>query len=71
MCKDRMFEICKGAAEGTVTEIELNYLDELSVTQNDPAQTAIAQHAATCVLGERAVNDNSAPSMGAEDFSFM
>lgn len=41
------------------------------VTVNSPDETASAIRAATAVAGDRCVDTNPMPSMGAEDFAFM
>ena len=55
----------------TGTDIHLNYIDDLPVTENDPTQTDIAIEAAAKLVGSDAVDGNRTPTMGGEDFSFM
>lgn len=69
--KQRMFDICAGVASMTGTEIHLNYIDDLPVTENDAAQTDFAIDAASKLVGSEAVDGNRTPTMGGEDFSFM
>ena len=69
--KQRMHDICAGVASTTGTDIHLNYIDDLPVTENDPTQTDIAIDAATKLVGSEAVDGNRTPTMGGEDFSFM
>ena len=69
--KQRMHDICAGVASTTGTDIHLNYIDDLPVTENDPTQTDFAIDAATKLAGSEAVDGNRTPTMGGEDFSFM
>ena len=69
--KQRMLDICAGAARMTGAEIHLNYIDDLPVTENDPAQTDFATDVASKLVGPEAVDGNRTPTMGGEDFSFM
>nr|WP_282129213.1 M20 aminoacylase family protein [Roseobacter litoralis] len=69
--KQRMYDICAGVASMTGTEIHLNYIDDLPVTENDATQTDFAIDAATKLVGSEAVDGNRTPTMGGEDFSFM
>lgn len=69
--KQRMHDICAGVATATGTEVHLDYMDDLPVTENDPTQTDHAIYAASKLVGSEAVDDNQTPTMGGEDFSFM
>lgn len=69
--KQKMQEICAGVASMTGTDVHLNYVDDLPVTENDPTQTDLAIHAASKLVGSEAVDGNQTPTMGGEDFSFM
>lgn len=67
----RMNEICAGVAATHGAKIELKYARGYPVTINHAAQTAFAAKVATEVAGERGVDANMTPVMGAEDFSYM
>jgi amidohydrolase len=69
--KARMVEICRGAAELSGARVDLDYIDDLPVTHNDPEQTEVALKAAAGIVESVAVLDNRTPSMGGEDFSYM
>jgi amidohydrolase len=69
--RQRMFEICDGAAMMTGAEVTLKYTDDVPVTHNDPEQTRVALRAAAEVVNVSDVDGNRTPSMGAEDFSYM
>ena len=69
--KARMFEICRGAADLTGARVELDYIDDLPVTFNDPAQTDVALRAAAGIVETSAIDGNRTPTMGGEDFSYM
>lgn len=69
--KRRMAEVCRGAADMTGARVDLDYIEDLPVTHNDPDETAIAMRAAARLVGEDAVDGNRTPSMGGEDFSYM
>ncbi len=69
--KQRMLDICAGAARMTGAEIHLDYIDDVPVTENDPAQTDFATDVASKLVGPEAVDGNRTPTMGGEDFSFM
>lgn len=69
--KQKMLDICAGAARMTGTDIHLNYIDDLPVTENDPTQTDFATDVASKLVGPEAVDSDRTPTMGGEDFSFM
>lgn len=69
--KTRMADICAGVAAMTGAQVLFNYVNEVPVTYNDPAQTKVAVRAAASVVGPDAVDANRPPTMGGEDFSFM
>ncbi len=52
-------------------EARVEYARGYPVTVNTPAQTAFAAEVAREVAGSERVDDDVAPSMGGEDFSFM
>ncbi len=69
--RQRMHDICAGVASMTGTDVHLDYIDDLPVTENDPAQTDLAIHVASQLVGSDSVDGNRTPTMGGEDFSFM
>jgi len=68
---ERIRAICQGIAlaggAAADVDIDVNY----PVTFNDPGETVFATGIAKAVAGEPNVNDNVAPVMGGEDFSYM
>ena len=52
-------------------KIEVEHKPGYPPTVNDVDQARFAADVATGVCGEHAVKDNTRPSMGAEDFSYM
>lgn len=67
----RINEICEGAAKMHGVKIEVEHKPGYPPTVNDVDQARFAAEVATGVCGEHAVKDNTRPSMGAEDFSYM
>ncbi len=67
----RIDEICEGAAKMHGVKIEVEHKPGYPPTVNDVDQARFAADVATGVCGEHAVKDNTRPSMGAEDFSYM
>jgi len=67
----RIDEICEGAARMHGVKIEVEHKPGYPPTVNDVDQARFAADVATGVCGEHAVKDNTRPSMGAEDFSYM
>ena len=67
----RIDEICEGAAKMHGVKIEVEHKPGYPPTVNDVEQARFAADVATGVCGEHAVKDNTRPSMGAEDFSYM
>lgn len=67
----RMNEICDGVRVMTGANVALTYTKDLPVTFNDPDETKTALHAAVSAVGPEAVDANTTPIMGGEDFSFM
>jgi amidohydrolase len=66
----RVREIVAGVAQTTGTKIDLEYVSGYPVTVNHARETDIATQVAREVAGEANVHD-TAPMMGAEDFSYM
>lgn len=66
-----MRRIIEGVAEAHGATASLKYNQVYPVLINSEAESAISAEVAVDVVGEGAVNAMLAPSMGAEDFSFM
>lgn len=67
----RLTEVASAAASLCGATAKVNYVRGYPVTFNHEQQTEFAVGVARKVAGETAVNDNMAPVMGAEDFSYM
>lgn len=67
----RLAEVAAAAASLHGATARVNYSRGYPVTFNHAEQTEFAVGVARKVAGETAVNDNAAPVMGAEDFSYM
>ncbi|MBE0554199.1 MAG: amidohydrolase [Rhodobacteraceae bacterium] len=65
----RIAEIAAGTAMALGAKAEVNYQRGYPVTVNTPENTGYAIEVARAVSGQ--VDDDTAPLMGAEDFSFM
>jgi amidohydrolase len=65
----RVKDICKGVALAFQAVAEVDYRRGYPVTMNAPENTVFAADVAQAVTGK--VDRNTAPLMGAEDFSFM
>jgi amidohydrolase len=57
--------------QGTVRTLKLTYSDGYPVTVNHEAQTHFAAKVAREISGDGAVNDNTLPVLGGEDFAYM
>ena len=66
----RIGEICAGLAMSANVKIELSFAPGYPVTVNDPDSTAAAMAVARDIVGAENVDDDLAPSMGAEDFAY-
>jgi amidohydrolase len=66
----RVREVVAGVAQMTGTKIELDYVPGYPVTVNHAAQTEFATQVAKEIAGDANVHE-TAPMMGAEDFSYM
>ncbi|WP_378948173.1 M20 aminoacylase family protein [Mesorhizobium sp. ANAO-SY3R2] len=71
MAEARMRAICRGVADATGTEIELDYDANYPVTFNHPEETVFAGDVAAAIAGEPQVHRAIQPLMGGEDFSYM
>jgi len=67
----RIREICDGIAKMHGVSIAVEHRPGYPPTINNAERTRFAVEVAAGVCGERAVKDNTRPSMGAEDFSYM
>jgi hippurate hydrolase len=67
----RLHEVIEGTASLYGARAKLTYRRDYPVTRNHERQAAFAASVASDVVGTERVDDNVAPVMGAEDFSFM
>jgi amidohydrolase len=67
----RLHEVVEGTARLYGAKATLTYKRDYPVTRNHERETAFAAAVAREVVGRERVDDNVAPVMGAEDFSFM
>src|SRR6516162_4268578 len=67
----RLQQVITGTAQLYGATAKLTYRRDYPVTRNHERQTAFAASVATQVAGRERVDDQVAPVMGAEDFSFM
>jgi len=71
LVKRRIAEICEGAEKMYGVKIAIDHKPGYPPTVNDAAQARFAIDVAAGVCGPENVRDNTKPSMGAEDFSYM
>ena len=69
--ENRLREIVEGTAKAYGARATLTYGRHYPVTKNHPQQTEFAAGIASEVAGGDAVDTNTPPVMGGEDFSFM
>ena len=67
----RLREVVEGTARLHGAKVAFTYKRDYPVTRNHERQTAFAASVAAQVAGRERVDDQVAPVMGAEDFSFM
>jgi hippurate hydrolase len=67
----RLHEVVTGTAQLYGATAKLTYRRDYPVTRNHERQAAFAASVAGEVVGRERVDDDTAPVMGAEDFSFM
>ena len=67
----RLHEVVEGTAKAYGAKAKLTYRRDYPVTRNHERQAAFAAEIAAEIVGKDRVDDNVAPVMGAEDFSFM
>jgi amidohydrolase len=70
LVEKRVREVVAGVAQMTGAKIELDYVPGYPVTVNHAAQTEFATQVAKEIAGDANVHE-TAPMMGAEDFSYM
>jgi amidohydrolase len=71
LLEKRLHEVVEGTAQLYGATAKLTYKRDYPVTRNHERQAAFAASVAAQVVGAERVNDQAAPVMGAEDFSFM
>jgi hippurate hydrolase len=71
LLEKRLHEVVEGTARAHGAKAKLTYRRDYPVTSNHEKQAAFAATVAAEVVGKDRVDDNVAPVMGAEDFSFM
>ena len=71
MVERRLSELCSAIALGFGASASVNYERIYPATVNSPAETVFAGDVAEALVGADHVERDMAPSMGAEDFSFM
>jgi len=71
LLEKRLHEVVEGTARLYGATAKLTYRRDYPVTRNHERQAAFAASVAAEVVGRERVDDQIAPVMGAEDFSFM
>jgi amidohydrolase len=71
LLEERLHEVVTGTARLYGATAKLTYRRDYPVTRNHQEQAAFAASVAAQVVGRERVDDDVAPVMGAEDFSFM
>jgi amidohydrolase len=71
LLEKRLHEVVTGTAQLYGATAKLTYKRDYPVTRNHARQAEFAASVASQVVGTERVDDNVAPVMGAEDFSFM
>jgi amidohydrolase len=71
LLESRLHEVVEGTARLYGATAKLTYKRDYPVTRNHERQAAFAASVAAEVVGRERVDDQVAPVMGAEDFSFM
>ena len=71
LLEKRLHEVVEGTAKLYGATAKLTYKRDYPVTRNHERQAAFAASVAAQVVGGERVDENVAPVMGAEDFSFM
>lgn len=68
LLESRMRDICEGICKAHGADCEFQYTHEFAPTVNWPENTRLAVNAARKVVGEQAVDADTAPIMASEDF---
>ncbi len=71
LLESRLKKLVPAIAEGLGATAEVRYERVYPATVNAPKETAFAAEVAREVFGAANVDDNTEPTMGSEDFSFM
>ena len=71
LVEKRLHEVIEGTAKLHGAKAKLVYKRDYPVTRNHERQAAFAAEIARDVVGKDRVDDQVAPVMGAEDFSYM
>jgi hippurate hydrolase len=71
MVQERIAAICTGSGLAMGCEVALDYQTDYPATVNDPERTAFAAEVARDLAGDASVDADTAPMMGAEDFSYL
>ncbi len=71
MAERRMLEIAKGHEAAFNVKIDVEYERAYPATINSPEKAEFAAEVARGIVGDDAVNAQSGPEMGAEDFAYM
>ncbi len=71
LLEKRLHEVVEGTAKLYGATAKLTYKRDYPITRNHERQAAFAASVAAEVVGRERVDDQIAPVMGAEDFSFM
>ena len=71
LLEKRLHEVVTGTAKLYGATAKLTYKRDYPVTRNHERQTQFAASIASEIVGAERVDENVAPVMGAEDFSFM
>jgi amidohydrolase len=71
LLEQRVREVVEGTVKLYGAKVKLVYKRDYPVTRNHERQTAFAASVASEVAGRERVDDQAAPVMGAEDFSYM
>ncbi len=71
MVQERIAAICTGSGLAMGCDVALDYQTDYPATVNDPDRTAFAAEVARELAGDANVDADTAPMMGAEDFSYL
>jgi hippurate hydrolase len=68
--RQRFFEIVEGVGKSLGVDVQIDWEEGYPVTFNDTWATDRYRRIAASVIGEQRMQEESAPVMGGEDFSF-